>query len=78
MFNKDLKAIIIDVNIDILLKNITKSPTRCARNLIELGLSSTFNDNLKSKKDELYKSLLSLLEKGNIKEIKEWFFKTFF
>ena len=76
MFDKDFKAIIIDVNIDILLKNITKSPARCARNLIEFGLSSTFNESLKTKKDELYHSLLSLLEKGNIKEIKDWFFKT--
>lgn len=75
MFNKDLKAIIIDVNIDLLLKNITKSPARCARNIIELGLSS--NESLKSKKDELYQALVSLLEKGNIGEIKDWFFKTF-
>lgn len=78
MFNKDLKAIIIDVNIDLLLKSITKSPTRCARNLLELGLSSTIKDNLKAQKDELYKVILSLLEKGNVKEIKDWFFKTFF
>lgn len=78
MFNKDLKAIIIDVNIDLLLKNITKSPTRCARNIIELGLSSTINDNLKARKDELYNTLLSILKTGNIENIKNWFFQTFF
>ncbi len=78
MFNKDLKAVIIDVNIDLLLKNITKSPTRCARNIIELGLSSTFNENLKAKKDELYHNLLEILETHNIEKIKKWFFQTFF
>lgn len=78
MFNKDLKAIIIDVNIDLLLKNITKSPTRCARNIIELGLSSTINDSLKARKDELYNTLLSILKTGNIENIKNWFFQTFF
>lgn len=78
MFNKDLKAIIINVNIDLLLKNITKSPTRCARNIIELGLSSTLNDNLKTRKDELYHTLLDILKTGNIENIKNWFFQTFF
>lgn len=78
MFNKDLKAIIINVNIDLLLKNITKSPTRCARNIIELGLSSTLNDNLKARKDELYHTLLDILKTGNIENIKNWFFQTFF
>lgn len=78
MINKDFKAIIIDINIDLLLKNITKAPSRCARNIIELGLASTFKENLKLQKDLLYQNLLTLLEKGNGLEIKEWFFKTFF
>lgn len=78
MINKDFKSVIIGINIDLILKNITKSPSRCARNIIELGLASTIKDNLKLQKDLLYNNLLVLFDKGNISDIKEWFFKTFF
>lgn len=78
MLNKDFKSIVISINIDMILKNITKSNSRCARNLIELGLASTFKDNLKLQKEILHKNLMVLLEKGNLEAIKEWFFKTFF
>ncbi len=75
---KDFKAIIISINIDNILKNITKAPKRCARNIIELGLASTLKGNLKLQKDLLYNNLLTLIEQCNLKEIKDWFFKTFF
>ncbi len=75
---KDFKSIVISINIDMILKNITKSPTRCARNIIELGLASTLKENLKLQKELLHKNLTNLLEGGNIEEIKKWFFKTFF
>lgn len=78
MINKDFKSVILGINIDMILKNITKSPNRCARNIIELGLASTLKDNLKLQKDLLYNNLLILFDKGNIKEIKDWFFNTFF
>lgn len=78
MINKDFKSVIIGINIDIILKNITKHPSRCARNIIELGLASTLKDNLKLQKDLLYNNLMTLFNDGNISEIKEWFFKTFF
>lgn len=78
MINKDFKSIIISINIDMLLKNITTSPSRVARNIVELGLASTLKENLKLQKDLLHKNLETLLQKGNIEEIKEWFFKTFF
>lgn len=76
--SKDFKSIIISINIDNILKHITKDPKRCTRNIIELGLASTFKDNLKLQKDLLYKNLLILVKDCKIKEIKEWFFKTFF
>lgn len=76
---KDFKKIIISINIDILLKNITKSTSsRCARNIIELGLASTFKENLALQKELLHKNLMTLLQIGNVDEIKKWFFKTFF
>lgn len=75
---KDFKAIIISINIDNILRNITKAPKRCARNIIELGLASTFKDNLKLQKELLQNNLLTLMEHSNINEIKDWFFKTFF
>lgn len=75
---KDFKAIIISINIDNILKNITKAPKRCARNLIELGLASTLKGNLKLQKELLYNNLMTLLEHSNLLEIKDWFFKTFF
>jgi len=78
MFNKDFKAIIISINIDNILKNITKSPQRAARNIIELGFASTLKDNLSLQKELLQKNLLILINEGNIKKIKDWFFKTFF
>ena len=78
MINKDFKSIIISVNIDILLKNITNSPNRVARNIIELGLASTLKENLKLQKELLHKNLMTLLQQGNVDEIKDWFFKTFF
>ena len=78
MINKDFKSVIIGINIDLILKNITKSPSRCARNIIELGLASNIKDNLKLQKDLLYNNLMVLFDKGNISDIKEWFFKTFF
>lgn len=78
MLNKSFKSIIISINIDNILKNITKSKTRCARNIIELGLASTLKDNLKLQKDLLQKNLMILLDQGNVNEIKDWFFKTFF
>lgn len=77
MSYKDFKSIIISINIDNILKNISKSPQRCARNIIELGFASTFKENLKLQKELLYNNLLVLIKKGNLKEIKEWFFKTF-
>lgn len=75
---KDFKSIIISVNIDMLLKNTTKSTERCARNIIELGLASTLKENLKLQKELLEKNLITLLKVGNAIEIKQWFFKTFF
>lgn len=78
MINKDFKSIVININIDYILKSITKAPERCARNIVELGLASTIKDNLKAQKDLLYNKLLTILKSENISEIKEWFFKTFF
>lgn len=75
---KDFKAIIISINIDNILKNITKAPKRCARNLIELGLASTLKGNLKLQKELLYNNLITLFEHSSLPEIKDWFFKTFF
>ena len=74
---KDFKAIIISINIDNILKNITKAPKRCARNIIELGLATTFKDNLKLKKELSYNNLLTFIAQCKLKEIKEWFFDTF-
>ncbi len=78
MINKDFKSVIIGINIEKILKNLHASPSRCARNIIELGLASTLKDNLKLQKDLLYNNLMVLFGEGNVLEIKDWFFKTFF
>lgn len=61
---------------DIILKEIKKSPERCSRNLIELGVSAIPDWMSENEKDNIQK-LLNLCKAKDISAIKELFFASF-
>ena len=70
------KAMLISA-IDIIVKGANKSPERCARNLIELGVKAYPNTLTKSQQKELYTNLLGLFKDKDISKAKDLFFLTF-
>lgn len=65
------------VAVDICLRKAKSSPKRCARNLIELGLSAYPNKIAEKEQSDLYQSLLSLFEAGDTASAKTLFSSVF-
>ena len=57
-----LKYAALNAAVDITLKGIKRSPERCARNLIELGLSAFPNSINEAQKDVLYNNFYDLVK----------------
>lgn len=72
-----LKKVALIAAVDISLKRISKSPERCARNLLELGLSAYPDKVLKEEQAQLYTKLLILCKNGDAQETKNLFITTF-
>lgn len=69
------KYIALDKTINIILRNMEKSPERCARNLTELGSNickKNFETNQKIQRD-----FIELCKKNDRIEIKKIFFNTY-
>lgn len=63
--------------VDICLRRMIRSPKRCARNLIELGISA-YPDRLnKAEQNDMYDKLLAIFEKGDIQAAKALFIAAF-
>ena len=72
-----LRKAVLNAAVDITLKGIKKSPERCARNLIELGVSSFPDSISENEKENIYINLLNLCKAMDISSIKELFFTSF-
>ena len=72
-----LKKAALNKAVDITLKGINKSPERCARNLIELGLAAFPNSISDTDKDKLYRKLVEVCKKVDVEAVKELFFTNF-
>lgn len=72
-----LKRAALLMAVDICLKKVNNSPKRCARNLIELGISAYPEAISATQKNELYTQLISLIEAGNVQEAKTLFITVF-
>lgn len=77
MLENRLKQVALNVAVDISLKRRKKSPERCTRNLIELGMSA-FPDQLTHEEiNEFSQKLLMVCKNGDYQETRELFFNTF-
>jgi hypothetical protein len=72
-----LKRAAILAALDICLKKTNHSPKRCARNLLELGVSSYPGKLSETGKSEFYHSLLTLLENEDLPAARALFISVF-
>lgn len=72
-----LKRVALIAAVDISLKRINKSPERCARNLLELGLNAYPDKLLKKDQSDFYNKLLALCKSEEIQEVRTLFLTTF-
>ena len=77
MLESKLKRAALSAAVDVALKNLKKSPERCARNLVELGTSAFPNRINNQEKDVLYHGLLNLCKNVDADGAKELFSKYF-
>lgn len=63
--------------VDVCLRRMSNSPKRCARNIIELGLSAYPEKSSEVEQSDLYKKLLVAFEIGNVQEAKALFSSVF-
>lgn len=72
-----LKRAAITAAVDIALRRMKKSPKRCARNLMELGLCA-YPDNLPAENQEaFFQKLFDLIKKDDLQSAKELFSSVF-
>jgi hypothetical protein len=74
--NKLRQAAVIAA-VDINLKRIGKSPERCARNIMEVGLSAYPNKLHKKDQEEFHCSLLALCKVGDAQKARALFINSF-
>lgn len=72
-----LKQAALTVALDISLRRMKKSPERCARNLVELGLTAYPDEFSKKDRLDIYQKLLDLCKEDNTEEVRALFFNTF-
>lgn len=72
-----LKRVALIAAVDISLKRISKSPERCARNLLELGLNAYPDRLLKKDQNDFFNQLLKLCKNEEIQEARDLFLSTF-
>lgn len=72
----NMKYIAIEKTVNIILRNMQRSPERCARNLLELG-STIYKKNNDVMKEGLYPLFLDLCKKNKKNEVKELFYRSF-
>lgn len=72
-----LKKAAIIAALDITLARMQKSPERCARNLLELGLTTYPGKLNKQQQNDMLQLLLELCKKGDIAGAKEIFLNGF-
>lgn len=70
------KYISIDKTLNITLRNMQKSPERCTRNLLELGLAIS-NKKYDLVQQKLYPEFLELCKNNDKTAVKELFFSYF-
>jgi hypothetical protein len=63
--------------VDISLKRMEKSPERCARNLVELGLSAYPNKIPKEERSNFYNNILEICKSGDTQQARDVFFNIF-
>jgi hypothetical protein len=63
--------------IDVCLRRMKNSPKRCARNMIELGLSAYPDKRLEVEQCDLYKKLLASFEQEDVQEARSLFSSVF-
>lgn len=64
--------------IDISLKRMKKSPERCARNLMELGINTYPNKLTKNEYNDYLQKLLTFCKNNDIQGAREFFIQIFF
>jgi hypothetical protein len=72
-----LKRVALLVAVDIRLRKVSNSPKRCARNIIELGISAYPNKISQAEKNNLYRDLLTFFENDDIPAVKTLFCSVF-
>lgn len=72
-----LKRVALIAAVDISLKRIYKSPERCARNLLELGINAYPDRLLKKDQNEFYNKLLILCKNEETQGARDLFLSTF-
>lgn len=73
-----MKRVALLAAVDVCLRRMKNSPKRCARNLIELGLSAYPGKISVKQQSDLYQKLLTSFEHGDTQEAKGLFSSAFF
>lgn len=74
---RKIKRAALNAAVELALKRMDKSPERCVRNLVELGLTALPGNPGKGR-DDIYTELLSLCRNGDNQGVKALFFTAFF
>lgn len=77
MLENRLKQVALNAAVDISLRRMKKSPERCTRNLVELGMSAYPDQLTKEETNEFSQKLLTVCKQGDCQEARELFFRTF-
>lgn len=72
-----LKKAALIAALDLSLARMKKSPERCARNLMELGLTTYPGKLSKKQQNEMLQLLLELCKKGDIARVRDVFLSCF-
>ena len=73
-----IKQAALLVAVDISFKRIKRSPERCARNLMELGINTFPNKISKNQYDDFSQKLILLCKNGDAQGARELFIHVFF
>ena len=73
-----IKQAALLVAVDISFKRIKRSPERCARNLMELGINTFPNKITQNQYDDFSQKLILLCKKNDAQGARELFKKIFF
>lgn len=72
-----MKRVVVLVAVDLCLKRRKSSPKRCARNLIELGLSAYPDKLTQNEQNSLYNDLMKAITDGDISASRDLFSTAF-